>query len=54
MPRRLVPLAAALALLVGACGAPKPFSPPVADDIRPGPGLFTGETGELVIRPPKR
>jgi hypothetical protein len=43
---------AALAFLVSACGSFKPnesgeFSR--ADDIPPGPGLFTGEKGKWVV-----
>lgn len=40
-------LAAALAVL-SACGG-KPYDPPVAGEIKPGPGLFSGKTGGLQI-----
>lgn len=44
---RLGLTAAVLALLAG-CGM-EPFDPPRPDGIKPGPGLFTGESGEFVI-----
>jgi len=40
-------LAAALAAL-SACGG-KPYEPPVAGEVKPGPGLFSGKTGGLQI-----
>ncbi len=42
-----ITLAAALAL-VSACGG-KPYEPPVAGEVKPGPGLFSGKTGGLQI-----
>jgi hypothetical protein len=55
MPRKSArAVAATLALLLAACGEVKPFSPPVANEIPPGPGLFTGKKGELVLTPPAR
>jgi hypothetical protein len=48
--RRAAVLAATL-LLVG-CADLEPFDPPVADSLRPGPGLFSGPTGEFVLSRP--
>ena len=39
----------ALALLVTACTEFEPFDPPVAGELNPEPGLFTGPAGEFVI-----
>ena len=40
-------LAAALVTL-GACGG-KPYEPPVAGEVKSGPGLFSGKAGGLQI-----
>jgi hypothetical protein len=40
-------LAAALAAALAGCGA-KPFDYHRADDMKPGPGMLSGETGEGV------
>ena len=46
--RRLIRLS--LVLLLGGCGAdPKPFDYHPANEIPPGPGLFTGKTGSYEI-----
>ncbi len=38
--------------LLAACAEGKPFDPPQAGEIPPGPGLFTGEDGEFrLLRP---
>ncbi len=38
--------------LLAACAEGKPFDPPQAGEILPGPGLFTGENGEFrLLRP---
>jgi hypothetical protein len=52
MRRALVALTVALGLVLAACGEVKPFTPPATDEIPPGPGLFTGKKGELVLTPP--
>ncbi len=39
----------ALALLLAACAAAKPFAYHPIHEIPEGPGLFTGEDGEWVI-----
>lgn len=39
-------------LLVAACATIEPFDPPVAGDMLPGPGLFSGPTGEFVLQRP--
>ena len=41
-------IALAVLLLLVACGDLKPFEYRTADE-RPGPGLFTGSSGEFVI-----
>ena len=41
-------IALAVLLLLAACGDLKPFEYQTADE-RPGPGLFTGTEGKLVI-----
>ena len=41
-------LVLAVLLLLTACGDLKPFEYQTADE-RPGPGLFTGSSGEFVI-----
>ena len=44
------PICLALALILGGCGAdPKPFDYHPANEIPPGPGLFTGKTGSYEI-----
>jgi hypothetical protein len=50
MPR-LWPITLVLFLLAG-CAGMEPFEPPKAGDTPPGPGLFTGEKGEIVLTPP--
>ena len=36
--------------LLAACGQTTPFQPnPVPDDIRPGPGILSGEDGAFTI-----
>jgi hypothetical protein len=50
--RRLIALA--VLLLLAGCAGMRPFEPPQPDEIPPGPGLFTGKKGELVITPPLR
>ena len=42
-------LALAAMLLVAACADIRPFDPPVAGEMRPGPGLFSGPDGAFVI-----
>ena len=37
------------ALAITACDGAKPFDYTAVDDIQPGPGLLTGETGEFTI-----
>jgi hypothetical protein len=37
------------ALLLVACSEMEPFEPPVAGELNPEPGLFTGPTGEFVL-----
>lgn len=41
--------ASLLGLSLVGCGSYEPFEPPATDDIRPGAGLFSGESGEFVI-----
>jgi hypothetical protein len=38
-------------LLLAGCGM-EPFDPPRPDELQPGPGILTGESGELVIYRP--
>ena len=38
-----------VALLLVACSEMEPFEPPVAGELNPEPGLFTGPTGEFVL-----
>ena len=45
-------LLSAVLLLVGSCADMEPFDPPVAGELNPEPGLFTGPTGEFVISRP--
>ncbi len=52
--RLLLVLAIALLLALAACGRGTPFQPAATDEIKPGPGLFTGEAGAFVIYRPKR
>ena len=45
-------LALAVCLLGGllsGCAELEPFDPPVAGEMKPGPGLFSGPDGEFVI-----
>jgi hypothetical protein len=37
-------------LLVAACATIEPFDPPVAGELNPEPGLFSGPGGEFVLR----
>ena len=45
---RLWRLAAGL-LVLGGCTQMEPFEPPVAGEMSPGPGLFSGPSGEFVL-----
>ena len=45
LSRRLIALLAGAALL--GCATGEPFDPPKADDIPPGPGLFSGKDGKF-------
>ncbi len=48
--RRLsIVLAIAILLAVAACARGTPFQPTAVDEIKPGPGLFTGEGGAFII-----
>ena len=38
-----------LALTIAACDGAKTFDYTAVDEIQPGPGLLTGETGEYTI-----
>ncbi len=49
MRRVSIVLALALLLALAACGRGTPFQPTAVDEIKPGPGLFTGETGAFVL-----
>lgn len=49
MRRASIVLALALLLALGACARGKPFQPTAVDEIKPGPGLFTGEAGAFVL-----
>jgi len=40
---------AALALLLGSCAGMEPFDPPVAGELNPEPGLFSGPDGTFVL-----
>ena len=42
-------LALTLALLLVACAEMAPFEPPVAGELNPEPGLFSGPEGEFVL-----
>ena len=50
--RRALVLAACVAALA-ACAGFEPMDPPSNTDIKPGPGLFSGKTGEFVIPSPR-
>lgn len=57
MRRGRARLAAAVAFLGGAlagCAELQPFDPPVAGEMKPGPGLFSGPDGAFVISRPQR
>ena len=41
-------LLAAVLMLVSACGG-KPYKPEIIGEMKPGPGLFTGKKGGLII-----
>ncbi len=45
-PRPRLALLLVLGVLAG-CASGEPFDPPTADEIPPGPGLFTGKDGEF-------
>lgn len=38
-----------LSLVILGCEGGKPFDPPTAGDIPPGPGLFSGKDGEFTL-----
>ncbi len=42
-------VASVVVLGLAGCGSYEPFDPPVAGEIPPGPGLFSGPSGEFVI-----
>lgn len=42
-------LALAILLALAACARGTPFQPTAVDEIKPGPGLFTGEAGAFVL-----
>jgi hypothetical protein len=46
-------LAAACLAALAACAGFEPMDPPSNTDIKPGPGLFSGKTGEFVIPSPR-
>lgn len=39
----------AWALLLGSCAGMEPFDPPVAGELNPEPGLFSGPDGAFVL-----
>jgi hypothetical protein len=45
-------LATTLLVLLTACTTFEPFEPPVAGELNPEPGLFTGPAGEFVLHRP--
>lgn len=50
--RRLIPLPLVLGIVLGilaGCTQGKPLTHVAADEIPPGPGLFSGEEGEFVL-----
>ncbi|MEE8444047.1 MAG: hypothetical protein V3S44_01780 [Alphaproteobacteria bacterium] len=49
---KMIPFLAAvlIATLLGACSNIQPVAYVPIDEIPPGPGLFSGEDGEFVIR----
>ncbi len=49
MRRLSIVLGIAILLAVAACARGTPFQPTAVDEIKPGPGLFTGEAGAFVI-----
>ncbi len=49
-PRRVV-VVIALVTALAACGQGAPFQPHAVDELKEGPGLFTGEAGRFVIYP---
>lgn len=52
---RWIVLALALLFALAACDRGTPFQPAAVDEIKPGPGLFTGKAGAFVIyRAPRR
>jgi len=46
---RLLLRAAGLAFLLAGCADMQPFDPPVAGEMNPEPGLFSGPSGEFVL-----
>jgi hypothetical protein len=50
---RCLLLAAACLVALTACAGFEPMDPPSNTDIKPGPGLFSGKTGEFVIPSPR-
>ena len=52
---KLVLLVAALAFTLAACASqPKPFQYETDRDLKPGPGLFSGEDGAFTIGDPEK
>lgn len=47
--RRRLGFVLVFGLAVTGCGGFEPFDPPVAGELNPEPGLFSGPTGEFVI-----
>ena len=47
--RQSIVLSIALLLALAACAGGTAFQPAATDEIKPGPGLFTGEAGRFVI-----
>lgn len=52
MHRHLAIAVPAALLLLVACANVEPFDPPVAGEMLPGPGLFSGPSGEFVLQRP--
>jgi hypothetical protein len=50
---RCLLLAAACLAALAACAGFEPMDPPSNTDMKPGPGLFSGKTGEFVIPSPR-
>lgn len=49
MRRVSIVLAIAILLALAACERGSAFQPTAVDEIKPGPGLFTGEAGAFVF-----